>query len=260
MPNMRIEPSKPGDGLVKKPNHEVSCMTKFLMFIFENKMFTIAAGYVFIALFVIYFAIMVWLCNSNSTDPLSKAYCIDLQAFDAKKELLFSFQQHAIGILSFILVFIFQIFFIWLYMYHANGYKINFVNGLFILLGNAGIIIGGILYAVLVRIEDEPGRTTFIMACFICGSVWLTTALVFYGIWRNNDYQMYEKNPKQQGIYLDNAKDTCEFVENFFRNIMRFLCCSYSPRTWRDQLCCAMLIFNVASVVVYTFVASYALD
>ena len=71
---------------------------------------------------------------------------------------------------------------------------------------------------------------------------------------------MYEKNPKQKKVYLDNAKDCCHFIDNFFRNIMRFLCCDYAPRTWRDQLCCGMLVFNIIAVVVFTIVASGSLD
>lgn len=62
MPNMRLEPFKPGDGQVQKPGHEPSCISGFLQFIFENKWFTFIAGYVSVVLFIIYYAGMIYVC------------------------------------------------------------------------------------------------------------------------------------------------------------------------------------------------------
>jgi len=65
---------------------------------------------------------------------------------------------------------------------------------------------------------------------------------------------MYEKH-KSQSPFPDSTKDCWGFVSNFLRNIKRFICCDYSPRTLRDKLSLLVLLLNIGSIAGFTFVA-----
>jgi hypothetical protein len=262
MPHLRLENANENNlGNMVVPGKEVGCFGSFLEFIFENRIFNRILSYVSIALFWVYFIAMTYVCNNNKSDFESPIYCSDISVFTTgdNPELIFAYEQYAVGILSIIMVLCFELFFTWVYVYRRNGYKLTWWTGIFIIILNVVIIVIGIAYAKLVALEGEEGRTRFIYANFICLPIILSSWLVFYGIWMNNDYQMYEKKG-QKGKFKDHSNGCCDFLDNFFQNLKRIFCCDYSPKTNRDTIAYTSLTFNIVCVVVYTVVASKSVD
>lgn len=150
------------------------------------------------------------------------------------------------GAFSIFLAFIIIVYIVWLQAFENDNFRFTVINGIIFGVLEAVSVGLGILFYVLTRSYNiKLILTTFLLMPFIAVSF-----SAFYLVWKENDYQAYEKSFEQSQNFnaLNYAKVQSLTLMQRIRSVQ------LKPQTKQDWFVAIVLTINFVGIIIYTLV------